>query len=114
MRLTLTTYSDKSGQHGEQQLKGQEISTYFAYTVCTAPEALRRNCEIIWAQASADKAPGVPTNCHAEERAHDQVPIQTCNIQYVPVLSCNASNRSPRSATFVMFSLIIPTVSSIW
>lgn len=34
-------------------------------------------------------------------------------ISNVPVLSCSWSSLSPRSATFVMLSLIMPTVSSI-
>lgn len=35
------------------------------------------------------------------------------SIKYKPVLSCSESSRSPLSATLVMFSLIMPTVSSI-
>lgn len=31
-----------------------------------------------------------------------------------PVLSCSESRRSPRSATLVMLSRMMPTVSSIW
>ena len=49
----------------------------------------------------------------AQLRTLTMTPATATEDRDPPVLSCNWSSLSPRSATFVIFSLMIPTVSSI-
>jgi len=90
----------------------QKISTYLAYTVSTTSEPLCWNCEVICRRRIQRHQPK-PRLCMGQTT--EELPAWILfQWQYSPVLSCSDSNRSPRSATFVMFSLMMPTVSSIW
>ncbi len=71
------------------------------------------NCQVIWRdwgqRAQLRRKQRAPSPPGAERRQRGR----SWQTKDLPVLSCSESSLSPRSATLVMFSLIMPTVSSI-
>lgn len=90
----------------------QQIPTYLAYTVSATSEPLCWNCEVIYGGRIQRHQP--KPRPWMQQATEELSAWSLFQCLYSPVLSCRDSNRSPRSATFVMFSLMIPTVSSIW
>lgn len=74
------------------------------HAVGTPPEALRRDGQVVCTFATFGPASVSPFESRPTSRAR----------AHAPVLSWRASRCSPRSATLLMLSRMMPTVSSIW
>ena len=111
LHCKLTTCSIDWNKHvSNGTLLCYKDKTDLSDTVGTTTESLRRYSEVVCGQ----KIISAPLQ---KDSSLATQPPQTTNERNTntnsPVLSCSESNLSPLSATFVMFSLIMPTVSSI-
>jgi len=105
----LTTYSEsKLGSSGTEGFRAKDIP-------CERDLRLCGNLGQKWRGYLLQCMNNANFITKAEQPAR-VVPAQSSlrNGGNVPVLSCSWSSLSPRSATFVMLSRMIPTVSSIW